>query len=299
LAISEIRAPALCFRFSVRLRTNFAASFWTALKADEELSSGNCGSNHREPLSSSKLTKHEQTGTRVRTSRSAGGSRKRRKTGFSTQSSREGPFEQSRLSSARKPWRAHPTRLLESCRAVKHSRKQQSREVFEKPKPLLFREEPTRLADALRNGRLIRERTGVGRAAAKAHGVRFGRPRKLNAEQRALALRLFHEGKSVGEIAKTFRVHGGDHLPIGRDGGASQGLLISAFSVPLLPKPRIEERPSPHWLRHAHNTHARAGYRPRRHVGRAPLGGAAHNSLLVQVFRANPNETSCRQMAAP
>jgi DNA invertase Pin-like site-specific DNA recombinase len=55
---------------------------------------------------------------------------------------------------------------------------------------------------------LIRERTGVGRAAAKAHGVRFGRPRKLNAEQRALALRLFHEGKSVGEIAKTFRVHG-------------------------------------------------------------------------------------------
>jgi transposase len=25
---------------------------------------------------------------------------------------------------------------------------------------------------------------------------------------RALALRLFHEGKSVGEIAKTFRVHG-------------------------------------------------------------------------------------------
>jgi DNA invertase Pin-like site-specific DNA recombinase len=55
---------------------------------------------------------------------------------------------------------------------------------------------------------LIRERTGAGRAAAKAKGVRFGRPRKLNTEQRALALRLLREGKSVGEIAKTFRVHG-------------------------------------------------------------------------------------------
>lgn len=54
---------------------------------------------------------------------------------------------------------------------------------------------------------LSRERTGVGRAA-KAHGVRFGRPRKLNAEQRALALRLFQEGKPVSEIAKTFGVHG-------------------------------------------------------------------------------------------
>jgi DNA invertase Pin-like site-specific DNA recombinase len=55
---------------------------------------------------------------------------------------------------------------------------------------------------------LIRERTGIGRVAAKANGVRFGRPKKLNAEQRALALRLLREGKPVGEIAKTFRVHG-------------------------------------------------------------------------------------------
>lgn len=54
---------------------------------------------------------------------------------------------------------------------------------------------------------LIRERTGVGRALAKANGVHFGRPRKLNAEQRTLALRLLDEGKQAGKIAKTFRVH--------------------------------------------------------------------------------------------
>ena len=55
---------------------------------------------------------------------------------------------------------------------------------------------------------LIRERTGVGRIAAKARGVRFGRPPKLNIEQRTLALRLLQEGKSVNEVAKTFKVHG-------------------------------------------------------------------------------------------
>jgi DNA invertase Pin-like site-specific DNA recombinase len=55
---------------------------------------------------------------------------------------------------------------------------------------------------------LIRERTGAGRAAAKQRGVRFGRPPKLSVEQQALALRLLDEGKSVGEVAKTFKVHG-------------------------------------------------------------------------------------------
>ena len=55
---------------------------------------------------------------------------------------------------------------------------------------------------------LIRERTGVGRVAAKARGVRFGRPLKLNVEQRTLALRLLREGSSVNEVAKTFKVHG-------------------------------------------------------------------------------------------
>jgi DNA invertase Pin-like site-specific DNA recombinase len=55
---------------------------------------------------------------------------------------------------------------------------------------------------------LIRERTGAGRQAAKQRGVKFGRPQKLNKEQQTLALRLLEEGKSVNEVAKTFKVHG-------------------------------------------------------------------------------------------
>jgi DNA invertase Pin-like site-specific DNA recombinase len=41
---------------------------------------------------------------------------------------------------------------------------------------------------------LIRERTGAGRAEAKRRGVRFGRPKKMNEEQRNLACRLIKEG---------------------------------------------------------------------------------------------------------
>jgi DNA invertase Pin-like site-specific DNA recombinase len=54
---------------------------------------------------------------------------------------------------------------------------------------------------------LIRERTGAGRADAKKRGVRFGRPKKMNADQRDLAKRLLKEGKSVREVARTFSVH--------------------------------------------------------------------------------------------
>lgn len=54
---------------------------------------------------------------------------------------------------------------------------------------------------------LIRERTSSGRNAAKLRGVQFGRPKKMNAEQKSLARRLLEEDKSVGEIAKTFNVH--------------------------------------------------------------------------------------------
>ena len=54
---------------------------------------------------------------------------------------------------------------------------------------------------------LIRERTGAGRIAAKKRGVRFGRPQKMNEEQKSLAKRLLQEDKSVSEIAKTFNVH--------------------------------------------------------------------------------------------
>ena len=54
---------------------------------------------------------------------------------------------------------------------------------------------------------LIQERTAAGRLAAQKRGVRFGRPRKLNAEQGKLARRLVSEGKGVPEIAHTFNVH--------------------------------------------------------------------------------------------
>jgi DNA invertase Pin-like site-specific DNA recombinase len=54
---------------------------------------------------------------------------------------------------------------------------------------------------------LIRERTRAGREVAKRRGVRFGRPKKLNVEQRNLAVRLRAEGKSVKEGANIFGVH--------------------------------------------------------------------------------------------
>jgi DNA invertase Pin-like site-specific DNA recombinase len=54
---------------------------------------------------------------------------------------------------------------------------------------------------------LIRERTGAGRADAQKRGVRFGRPKKMNEQQRDLTNRLIKEGKSVSEVARTFSVH--------------------------------------------------------------------------------------------
>ena len=55
---------------------------------------------------------------------------------------------------------------------------------------------------------VIRERTGAGRLVAQRKGIRFGRPQKLNEDQRQLAVRLLKEGKSVGEVARMFKVHG-------------------------------------------------------------------------------------------
>jgi DNA invertase Pin-like site-specific DNA recombinase len=54
---------------------------------------------------------------------------------------------------------------------------------------------------------LIRERTTAGRKAAIQRGVRFGRPPKLNSDQRKLILRLLDEGEGVGELARSFNVH--------------------------------------------------------------------------------------------
>ena len=54
---------------------------------------------------------------------------------------------------------------------------------------------------------LIKERTSAGRSAAKPRGIRFGRPRKLSAEQKEIAIRLIAEGKSVRQVADAFKVH--------------------------------------------------------------------------------------------
>jgi DNA invertase Pin-like site-specific DNA recombinase len=54
---------------------------------------------------------------------------------------------------------------------------------------------------------LIHERTGSGRVAAKARGVRFGRPPKLTAEQITLAQRLVSEGTSARATASMLGVH--------------------------------------------------------------------------------------------
>ncbi|RZI45235.1 recombinase family protein [Candidatus Finniella inopinata] len=54
---------------------------------------------------------------------------------------------------------------------------------------------------------LIIERTSRGRHSAKERGVKFGRLSKLNPEQKNLASRLFSEGKSIKQIAKTLNVH--------------------------------------------------------------------------------------------
>lgn len=54
---------------------------------------------------------------------------------------------------------------------------------------------------------LLHQRTGAGRAAARARGVRFGRPPKLTAEQVGLARRLIEEGAAVRETARILKVH--------------------------------------------------------------------------------------------
>jgi DNA invertase Pin-like site-specific DNA recombinase len=54
---------------------------------------------------------------------------------------------------------------------------------------------------------LIHQRTSSGRVAARARGVRFGRPPKLTAEQIALGVRLVSEGTSVREAAKLLKCH--------------------------------------------------------------------------------------------
>jgi len=61
--------------------------------------------------------------------------------------------------------------------------------------------------------RLIRARTGEGRKRAQARGVRFGRPPKLDAHQRAEAIQRLRHGETQADIARTYGV---DATAIGR-----------------------------------------------------------------------------------
>jgi DNA invertase Pin-like site-specific DNA recombinase len=60
---------------------------------------------------------------------------------------------------------------------------------------------------------LIKARTDDGRQRAKARGVPFGRPRKLNADQRREALQRLANGETLVDVARTFGV---DATTIGR-----------------------------------------------------------------------------------
>lgn len=54
---------------------------------------------------------------------------------------------------------------------------------------------------------LINERTGSGRIAARARGVRFGRPPKLTADQIAVGRQLIEGGSSAREAALILNCH--------------------------------------------------------------------------------------------
>ena len=63
---------------------------------------------------------------------------------------------------------------------------------------------------------LIKARTDDGRKRAKARGVRFGRPRKLDQHQRQEALQRLANGETLVDVARTFasmRQRSGDFQP--------------------------------------------------------------------------------------
>jgi DNA invertase Pin-like site-specific DNA recombinase len=60
---------------------------------------------------------------------------------------------------------------------------------------------------------LIRACTGEGRKRAQARGVRFGRPPKINAHQRAEVIKRLDAGETQADVARTYGV---DATTIGR-----------------------------------------------------------------------------------
>lgn len=60
---------------------------------------------------------------------------------------------------------------------------------------------------------MIKARTDDGRKRAKARGVRFGRPHKLDQHQRQEALQRLAKGETLVDVARTYGV---DPTTIGR-----------------------------------------------------------------------------------
>jgi DNA invertase Pin-like site-specific DNA recombinase len=60
---------------------------------------------------------------------------------------------------------------------------------------------------------LIKARTGEGRKRARARGVKFGRPSKLNPHQRREAIARLDAGESQSDVARSYGVA---HTTIGR-----------------------------------------------------------------------------------
>ena len=75
---------------------------------------------------------------------------------------------------------------------------------------------------------LIHQRASSGRSAARARGVRFGRPSKLSPKQIALGQRLIGEGTSVREAAKLLKCH---HATLYRSHDSD--VVRQAFRLPL------------------------------------------------------------------
>jgi DNA invertase Pin-like site-specific DNA recombinase len=72
---------------------------------------------------------------------------------------------------------------------------------------------PHLTCDILTQAQLIRARTGEGRKRARARGVKFGRPPKLNAHQRKEAIARMRNGETQADSARTYGV---DATTIGR-----------------------------------------------------------------------------------
>jgi DNA invertase Pin-like site-specific DNA recombinase len=75
---------------------------------------------------------------------------------------------------------------------------------------------------------MIRERTKLGLARARLEGRIGGNRASLTPKQQAHALAMIDEGKSQSEIAKLFKVHRFDNLPVG-ERASGTGSLNSRF----------------------------------------------------------------------